>query len=348
MPRSWCGQLADFNGDSVADVVKLGERLGLHDVSDLMSRSTKRPVRLRSRRDITLDIYSYPHDEDVKLLTQEAAGDHYGIANMSGGALLDVGGHIGLTAMLYSLLHPAAHVYTFEPAPINFFYMAWNMVANKMPMDRIFMRNAGLSLTGASFTISFSPVGSMRATATEFGEYELQRGHTKAIRSETRVVEAAHLGRMLKKDCLGEVASIKLDCEGCEFNLVPAEEAFFADQRRAIFGEYHARHIIKLANRSLPPEALKRTWSTLCSRSDWRRLEWLSCSKAGGATSEPWLDDPAVVRRREGWQQQAREKNCAAARAAGRPMPESCADPSRLPGSTQGGRTSPHFRRDRA
>ena len=70
----WCGQSADFRGDSVADVVRLGERLGLHDVSDLMSRSTKRPVRLRSRRDISLSIYSYPSDEDVKLLVREAEG----------------------------------------------------------------------------------------------------------------------------------------------------------------------------------------------------------------------------------------------------------------------------------
>ena len=310
----------------MVDVVRLGKRLGLHNVSDLMSRSSKQQVRLHKRNDIMFDIYSYPHDEDVKLLAREVANDHYGIANMSGGALLDVGGHIGLTAMLYAAMHPAAQVYTFEPAPMNFFYMAWNMVANRMPMSRIFMRNAGLSSTGASFTINFSPVGSMRATATDFGEYDLVRGHKKAVPSEARVVEAVEFGKLLQKGCLGDAASVKLDCEGCEFNLVPAEEAFFADGRRAVFGEFHARHIIKLANRSLPADALKRTWSTLCSRADWRQLEWLSCSKAGGAsTTAPWLDDPSAVARREGWQQRAREKRCTTARAEGQPRSADCA-----------------------
>ena len=92
----------------------------------------------------------------------EASRDHYDLRNIStDGSLLDIGGHIGATAISFPLLHPKAHVYTFEPAPLNFFYMAWNLIENRISTERIHMYNAGLSSTGSNFAINFSPqVGS--------------------------------------------------------------------------------------------------------------------------------------------------------------------------------------------
>ena len=64
-----------------------------------------------------------------------AGGEQGGVQNgtrggatggAQGGALLDIGGHVGATALFYGALHPDATVDTFEPAPLNFLYLAWN------------------------------------------------------------------------------------------------------------------------------------------------------------------------------------------------------------------------------
>ena len=294
-PAMWCGMAPDFDGQALADVEALGRRLGLGDVRSLMERSVRSTLLHHGH---SLVLHSYPHDATLPLLLREVQRDPYALARMPGGALLDIGGHIGATAILYARLHPEARVHTFEPVPLNFFYLAWNLVENQVSARQVFPRNAGLSSNGDNFTLRFSPTSSMKAASSVFGEYSiLSRVGGQPVASQDVRAQSSHLGDLLGRGCLDDVAAVKLDCEGCEFDIVPAEPAFFADARRKLFGEFHARHTVILAKQSMSPEVLNMTWRTLCSRADWRRLVWLSCAREG-SSRRPWLDDPALVDRR--------------------------------------------------
>ena len=51
---------------------------------------------------------------------------------LAGDLILDVGGHIGVTAILLKILNPAARVVSFEPAPPSHFFFSLNLALNGM------------------------------------------------------------------------------------------------------------------------------------------------------------------------------------------------------------------------
>ena len=83
---------------------------------------------------------------------------------------------------------------------------------------------------------------------------------------EHATVRSIRLHSLLRHCGIGPVSVLKLDCEGCEFDLVPPMPDFFGGVPR-IMGEFHARHVRDRFMRghegNVSESALNATWHTL-------------------------------------------------------------------------------------
>jgi len=270
----------DFTGRTDKDVVALGVRLGLRNVVEMMRSARGGVIRLAGTP-IFVTIRTSSTDKALSDLRYEGMADTYGllerrlaVPHNGRGHLLDIGGHVGTTALLYAKSHPGEMVYTFEPHPVSFFFLAWNAVANNLTSSLV-MRNTGISSDGKPFAMSYAPDGnSMSSVRAAKG------GNLRVPMTRTLTLRELSVGRCIPFE---NIASIKLDCEGCEFDVVPNMKDFFASTSVRVFGEYHAFHASH-GRLGWTTQQIQDTWRVLCSRDKQRGdcIEWLDCDNAFG------------------------------------------------------------------
>ena len=260
-----------------ANLLHLGRTLQLPNPKRLIKQSPVKVVKLGSdlnhRTNVNVTLHSHPEDKMVKLLQKEAMRDAYDLTSrMTEGDLLDVGGHIGLTALMFHKLHPTAHVYVFEPAPLNFFYLAYNAMANGADSTRVHLYNRGLSKDGETFVIEYSPDDTPSTRRASLG-------HSWGSRAKHyHTVHTFNMEQLHRCLPLHRVGLIKLDCEGCEFDLVPSDPRFFSSRARRVVGEFHGWHVTQPGHvGNVSKRQIQRVKSLLCNRERGAedRLEWL-------------------------------------------------------------------------
>ena len=284
----------DFHGHTIEDVILLGQQLQVaHNITALMARSPFVHYQVNTTK---LILHHHPHDRSAGDLVKEIQRDVYGMrqfwsrdATQNRNILLDIGGHIGATAITFVKMHPAATAYTFEPAPLNFFYLAWNTVLNRVSHS-VILRNQGVTSDGLPFTIEYSPDNTMSSRRASLGH------SWGSLRKQQHVVRTMPLPLLIQECVAKEVTTVKLDCEGCEFSIVPNHPEFFSRSNQRIMGEYHARHVRDNFwsghAGNVSEDAIKNTWHILCDRPSHADggadcIEWLSCvgshTAAGGS-----------------------------------------------------------------
>ena len=203
-------------------------------------------------------------------------GDNYAIRQAgarSGGVIVDVGSNLGDVAIAAATPHPEALVVGVEANPITYFYMRWNLHLNGLAADSVFPRvrsNAArakqrgapppvqrvVALHGAIGTSDMrmyaAPGNTLNAMAVP------QRpAAAEAARVQARVaaflqqwpgavrtdVAAVNLPRLLMEHGVTQVRLLKVDCEGCEYGVLPewASSGFLA-RVRLLSAETHARY----------------------------------------------------------------------------------------------------------
>lgn len=161
-----------------------------HDEVQLVSHS--RLLRFR------LD----PHFDTHTVLLEQFVFEDYIWPNFVGKRVLDIGASIGDSA-IYFILRGAAHVYALEPNPAAFRLAQTNIRLNDLE-DKVTLLNAGCGTEG-SITID----SDLRSDPS----YEMissEKGNKVAILSLRHLVEAYGITD----------AVAKIDCEGCEYDLV--------------------------------------------------------------------------------------------------------------------------------
>ncbi len=280
---------------NMAELVALGRALRIPGVARLISNGTMmHELRLGDKR---VQLYGSKNDKMFDLLRKEFGRDTYGLLRYredDTGTLLDIGGHVGSTALFFHQLHPAQRLHVFEPAPLNFFYLAYNAMHNNAAAHmRIY--HAGLTRDGASFTIEYSPDDT---TSTRHAGLGHTWGKLRKVYAE---VPAWSVGRLRSCVDLEAVSLIKLDCEGCEFDLVPSMPGFFESEARRIVGEFHEWHLTTHwheANLSTSSSSnfFRPVRELLCARRNRGgsryqgrdRIEWLrNCGRAGDVRGRP-------------------------------------------------------------
>ena len=166
------------------------------------------------------------------------------------GVVVDIGGNIGDTALLLHLLNPSARIASIEPVPETYFYMLWNLEANRVPLlsissfqnpalPGVLPINAGVSADGRNITFLIAPGWSKKAKDAALAKnwhHANKRGYSQNVTVAT--IRASRLMNVLKLPVTLRLAMLKIDCEGCEREAM-TELADVIKHSNRLAGEIH-------------------------------------------------------------------------------------------------------------
>jgi len=157
------------------------------------------------------------------LLMREAEG--YDIPLDPTCRVVDIGAHVGVVSMTLAQKY-GCKVEAYEPAPDNYRRLVANIKANGLE-DLITPHNLAVTADGRDVVISFDQHNSGGGNI-----YDVKKIYDAGVGFEVQSVKAADItaGR--------EINLLKIDCEGAEFEILPAMNL---SNVCAIRGEFHAR-----------------------------------------------------------------------------------------------------------
>ena len=170
-----------------------------------------------------------------------------------GDIVLDLGSNIGLTAILIAKMNPGVKVIGVEPSPVN--WVAAQRNIRKMGVhDRVTVLPAALCNSTARTVKLFQDRGNAGQCTTHYGE--VTRPDFKITKSWSG--EGAHneepyvldiscitVQEIVDRYGITETVFVKLDCEGCEYFVVPSLSPgiYSMMMNGYVMGETHARFI---------------------------------------------------------------------------------------------------------
>jgi FkbM family methyltransferase len=136
--------------------------------------------------------------------------------------VVDIGAYIGDTP-IYFALNGAKHVYAFEPYPYSYILAKRNISANRLD-KKITMINAGCG----------GKKGSMRIKE----DYKNVAGSELVNSGKGKRIQIVSLDSIAKRYSLKD-AALKIDCEGCEYDIVLKSKITTLRSFGSILVEYH-------------------------------------------------------------------------------------------------------------
>ena len=169
----------------------------------------------------------------------------YDVVDARGKQVVDVGAFVGDSA-IYFALKGAERVYAIEPHPVAYRELVENVRLNRLS-DRVVLINVGITYLGDRVAVTYLDDGDVeRASNSFYGAGEF--GVTVPGRTLARLVEEYRI----RPDVL------KMDCEGCEYDVILRDYATVSRFEQIIF-EHHAYSTGIPASRLL--EVLSRWFS---------------------------------------------------------------------------------------
>ena len=197
-------------------------------------------------------------------------------AHLLRGVALDIGANLGDLAILIHKLEPRSQVVAVEASPHTHFFLLWNLHLNGVRLlreDQVGDANAGggvLPLLAAvsdvpgTVEMRWSDQRSQNAVIRRPDEHvtALEVGAPIMASSDTArasipagwhsaMVPTMNIPSWLRAHGVETVSLLKLDCEGCEFTVVPAWASFFSNKTAVprFTGEFHWRALDRTAGR---------------------------------------------------------------------------------------------------
>jgi len=215
----------------------------------------------------------YRHDRMFGMLKNELWRDAYGLHKFKEvdgrGITLDIGGHIGTTALMMHAMDKRRVIHSFEPAPLNFFYLAWNAMLHNS--TRLHIYYVGLTRDGGVVNIEYSPDDTTSTRRASLGH---TWGHMNKLVSASTTWS---VGRLQACIDVASTSLVKLDCEGCEFELLLSLKWLFRRRSLRVVGEFHHWHLSQPGHEAnLSLDLAKKSMRVLCTRNrTFDRIEWL-------------------------------------------------------------------------
>ncbi|CAE8691600.1 unnamed protein product, partial [Polarella glacialis] len=149
--------------------------------------------------------------------------------------ILDVGGHIGITAILFKKLFPRARVISVEPAPINHFFLQVNLALNGLSRGP-----GGVELVKEGLHHQDGQVVEMVYNAEDTtGSSLFWTGDGQPGYSQKHQVSTVTLKTLLERKGVEAVDFMKLECVGCEYGVAHASDSSTLDRIKYVVGALH-------------------------------------------------------------------------------------------------------------
>ena len=170
----------------------------------------------------------------INLINENFIGKQYKWLDVEGKDVVDIGANIGDTA-IYFALRGARHVYAFEPYPYSYNIATKNIRLNHLE-DKITLLNEGCG-KGGFVTIQ--------------EDYENTSGTDLKNFKEGKKIKIENLDEIVKRFNLKH-AALKVDCEGCEYDLIlnASDEALKAFDWVIIEYHYGYRNLARRLKRT--------------------------------------------------------------------------------------------------
>lgn len=162
----------------------------------------------------------------------------YGMSRLkpdSTGVMVDIGANTGDTAVPAAMMRPKMQIIAFEPVPETFFYMRWNMHLNGVEA----LSEADLGQTSKPGVLAMqSVVGNGKDIELSYNPENSwgngPEGVKKYVRGEYRTIKvhSVKLPELMKSHSVATIELLKVDCEGCEFFLIPQLRELIADKKK--------------------------------------------------------------------------------------------------------------------
>lgn len=197
----------------------------------------------------TLCMLSDLSDDSIARLGAEFPPDSgvYGAKELprdSIGTVIDVGANLGAFTIYTALLHPQMRVISFEPTPPTYFFFVCNLFLNKVKLLSLngpgFPWKPGvLPLHGAVGAVEGTVVISWDPSKTQNAAADSDEPSVKAQGWNKKTVVRYPIRRVLEGPWVVKI--FKIDCEGCEFSVIPALADFLPNRTKIekLVGEYH-------------------------------------------------------------------------------------------------------------
>jgi FkbM family methyltransferase len=159
----------------------------------------------------------------ILMIIGEFFDEPHSMLDVKGREVVDVGAYIGDTP-IYFALNGAKHVYGLEPYPYSYKLAKKNIATNKLD-SKITMINAGCGSKKGSIKIQTQYDKGMAGSELKFSK----SGKTIPIIPLSSIVERYKLRN----------AVLKIDCEGCEYEIVVKSKNETLRKFSSILIEYH-------------------------------------------------------------------------------------------------------------
>jgi FkbM family methyltransferase len=189
--------------------------------------------------------------------------------------MLDIGGNYGVvTIAAFKKYAQSLRVITVEPIPTTYFFLKWNLYLNGVPElnaddfaakppPGVLALNRGTAATdGDDLHLCFDPASSMNARTCD----------CKPGDARCTIVPSVTMPKLMSLFGDESVAMVKMDCEGCEFQALPAlSDPTLSFRVRRLAGELH------IPDQKL--EALACRWDNgrLMTKCQWTEANNVAC-----------------------------------------------------------------------
>lgn len=168
--------------------------------------------------------------------------------------ILDVGAHIGLFAIFCALVHKHVKVYSYEPFHENYLLLLRNLKLNKL-LDTVHHRNYAIS--GKEGTIKLYLSDSNLSHSTTIDKWNVER-------NRSRLVRAVSLESVFHNEGLRRVDFMKMNCEGCEYDVLDRINACYLENISKLAIQCH--NLDSKRNYRTIKRLLKRLGFKVCTR----------------------------------------------------------------------------------
>ena len=185
---------------------------------------------------------------DGALVAGIIGGDEYDLARLSvEGWMIDIGAHIGIVCVAVALDNPSVKIVAVEAIPENADIVRHNVELNGLS-GRIFVESAGASEPGAEtvgITYDYRWAGLPDHDRPVIPQDYLEqcrfignvfRYPEGQMEATTEQVPALSLDQIIEKYEMPDVALVKIDCEGCEYQFLATKAVRHVAR---ILGEFH-------------------------------------------------------------------------------------------------------------